>query len=154
MSSLDTAHQNFSITPEDKFQDQWTLIKSTINKISLGRRNWKISSINKINQLKLTSLNTPLAPLQRPFIKLRGKKIRMYGLDKAHINFSITPEDKFKDKWTLIRSMQTNRSTINDTKITPKTPKNSDWIIIYQMNNNNLYWLNYSSRDNEWSKIK
>ena len=37
--------------------------------------------------------------------------------------FSNTPEDKFQDQLTVIRSMLTNSPTINDKKMITKTPK-------------------------------
>ena len=127
--------------------------KSTINKIRLERRTWWIFYINKSNQLKWTSLDTQLETSPQPSTKLRGKQIRISGLDTAHRQFSNTPEENFQNKWMLIRLMRANRSTINDANMIAKTPKKNTWQIIDQVNNNNLYWLNCSSSNQKYLKI-
>ena len=52
------------------------------------------------------SETTQLILLPQHPSSLRGKKIYVYGLDTPHRKFSITPKDKYHDKWTLIQSIQ------------------------------------------------
>ena len=70
-------------------------------------------------------MNTQSAPSTLPSTKLRWKKIHMYGLDMDYRQFTNTPEDKFQDQLTLIRLVQKNISTINDTKMINKSPNNN-----------------------------
>ena len=58
--------------------------------------------------------------------------------DKIKDKFSNTPDDQFQDKWTLIRLMQTNMSTLNDAKMISKTPNKHIWQIINGRNYYNL----------------
>ena len=90
-------------------------------------------------------MNTQPAPSPQPSTNLQGDKIRMSGFDTAHRKLSNTPEDRFQDQLMLIRSMQTNRSEINDANIITKTPKNINQRIINQINNDDLYRLHCSS---------
>ena len=122
----------------ERWSNKWDTHKSTINKRSLERITWRIFYIKQSNQLKRTSLNTQPAPSPQNSTNLRGKQIRMSGLDTSHIQFSNTLEDKFQDQWTLIRSMQTSRSTINDAKLITKTPKKNTSRIINCRNCYNL----------------
>ena len=57
---------------------------------------------------------------------LHRNKICMLGLDMTHRQFANTPKDKFQDQNLLIQSMRNNRSTINDTTMITKTPKNNN----------------------------
>ena len=120
------------------------ILTSQIYKRRLERITWKRFYIKQSNQFKQTSLNTQPAPFLWPSTNLRRNRIHMSSLDTCHRQFSITPEDKFQDQWILIQSMQANRSTINNAKMISKTPKRSNWIIINQINDNNLYRLNCS----------
>ena len=65
-----------------------------------------IQSMNWWRQVK----SQIFTPSPRTPKKIQGKKIRMYGLDTAHWQFTNTPRDKFQDQWTLIRLMWTNTS--------------------------------------------
>ena len=47
----------------------------------------------------------------------------MSGLDTARIKFSITAEEKFKYKLTLIQLIQRNRSTTNNAEMKTNTLK-------------------------------
>ena len=50
---------------------------------------------NTVYKLITTSAVTQMAPLSRPFTIMWGKKIYMSFLATTHIQFLITPEDKF-----------------------------------------------------------
>ena len=59
-------------------------------------------------------------PSPQPSKNLQGKQIRMSGLDTAHWQFAIPPEDRLQDEWTPIQ-----------------------WIWYTQFNNQqNKYWTN------------
>ena len=88
--------------------------------------------------MKWTSPEIQMASSPWPSTNLQGKKIRISGWDTDHIQFYITPWDKFWDQWTLIRSRRTNSLTINDAKIITKTPNKNTWQIINNRNNYNL----------------
>ena len=54
----------------------------------------------------------------------------------------------------MIRSMQTNRLTINDVNMMTKTPNNNSRLIMNKINDNNLYWFNCSIGGSvNWFKI-
>ena len=118
--------------------------KWKINKKRIERRTLRIFYIKQKN------LNTQPAPSPWPSTNLRGKQICMSGLDTSRRKFAITPGNKFQDQWTPIRSMQTNRSKINDANMITKTPDKSNWIIINQRNKNNLYRLNCTTINQEY----
>ena len=87
-----------------------------------------------------TSSYTQPEPLPQTSTSLMGKQIHMSVLDTSHRQFSITPEDKFQDKWTLIWLTQSNKSEINYTKIKTKTLKYNTfkcniWIKLNQIGN-------------------
>ena len=84
-------------------------------------------------------MKTQTAPLPGPSTNLRGEQMLMSGLDTTHRQFSNTPEDKFQDQWTMIQSMWTGNSIINNSNMITKTPNNNTLLIIYQMDNENLY---------------
>ena len=108
--------------------NKWWSIKydthtSTINKRTLERRSWRSLYIQQSNQLNLTSMNTQPPPSPRPSKNLRENQSHMSTLDTSNRQFSITPKEKFWDKWTLIKLMGENSSTINDANMITKTAK-------------------------------
>ena len=140
MSNLHATHWQIYNTPEESFRinerwyNKYDTHKSIINKRRIDQRTWRRFYIKQINQLMQTSLNTKMAPSPRPSTNLQGNQIHMYGLDTAHRKVSNRHEDKFQYQWTLIRSMQTKRSTIKDANMINKTPKNNNWQIINHRN--------------------
>ena len=52
--------------------------------------------LQTINQLMIKSAITQAPPLPQPSSIFRGKQICMYCLDTAHIQFSITREEKYQ----------------------------------------------------------
>ena len=109
MSGLDTSYWKFSTHPKTSFRinerlpDKYHTHKSTIKKIRLGERSWRIFYIKQSNQLKQTCLKIQPASSPRPSTNLKGKQTRLSGLDTAHIKFAITPGDKFQYQWMLSR---------------------------------------------------
>ena len=93
LSDLDMAWRPFSITPEDKFQDQWTPIykfkihRSTIKKEIIWRWTWRVFEINKKNQLMSTIMCNHPSPLPRPSSILQWKQIHMSDLYTFHRQF-------------------------------------------------------------------
>ena len=53
---------------------------------------------HKFIQLMIKSTITQQAPSPRPSSTLLERKIRTSGLDMAHIQFAITPKDKYQDQ--------------------------------------------------------
>ena len=94
MSGLDTAQWKFLTHPRTSFRINWHWYnkydthKSTINKIRLERRTWKMFYTKQINQLKQTCPNTQPAPLRWPSTDLWGGQINISGLDMAHTIFN------------------------------------------------------------------
>ena len=82
--------------------------------------------LRDINPLMTTGVTKKMEPLPKPSTNLQGKQIRMSGLDKSHRKCSNTPGDKFQDQQTLVLSMITNRSKINDTDMITKTTNNNN----------------------------
>ena len=72
-----------------------------------------------------TSINNQPEPLRLHYSSLWGKQINMPGFNTPHIQFVITPEEKFQDQLISIRTMQTNNSTVNSDEIKNKTQKES-----------------------------
>ena len=71
-------------------------------------QNWKIEELEELTwrqsmywwqQVKYQKL----AHSTRPSKSLRGKKILISVLNNIHLQFTITPGDKFKDQWTMIQ---------------------------------------------------
>ena len=110
--------------------------------------------MNTVNQLTKTIETAQPAPLSWPYTNLRGNQICMYGLDTSYWTFSITSKDKFQYEWSLIWSMQANRSTINNKNMITKIPKKNTRQITNRRNNNKLYNLKCSSRNQEQPKRK
>ena len=81
----------------------------------------------------------PSGILTMTFHKPAGKQMCMSSLDMAHRKFYNKPEDKSQDQLMLIQSIRTDISK----------RKKTTWKTIYQRYNNNLYWFNYSSRNQE-----
>ena len=117
------SHPRTSFWMNERWSNKYDTHKSTINKRRLERRTWRRFYIEQRNQLKQISLNTQPEPSPQPSTNLREKQIHLSGLDTSHRQFSIKTKDKFQYKWTLIRSMITDRSTINDAHMITKTPK-------------------------------
>ena len=65
----------------------------------------------KLNRIELKPSNQLMVKIVTPQLpyflwtskNLRGKKMRMFGLDTAHRQFSITYKDKIQDQWELIQ---------------------------------------------------
>ena len=120
---------NFKSHPRTSFRinEHWSIIlnihKSKINTIRLVQITWRIFYNKKNNKLTSISSYTQISPLPRLSTNLRGGQICISGLDKSHIIFSITLRHKYWYQLTLTRSMQTNKSRINDANIKMKTPK-------------------------------
>ena len=116
MSGLDTAQWKFSITSEDKFKYQWILIpylryrKVNNQQNKAWTKNLKYI-LDKINQLKQTSMNTQPSHLAWPSTNIYGNKIFMYGLDMAHRRFSTTLEENFRinERWSYQCKKQVNK---------------------------------------------
>ena len=72
-------------------------------------------------------MNTQLISSSRPSSSLCGNKIRVYGLDMSHRQFSITPKYKYQDKWVLIQSTQ-KKLTIKCNNIEAKIQNKLLWI--------------------------
>ena len=131
-------HPRTSFRINECHSSKYDTHKSTTNKRRIEWITWRIFYTNKINQLKQTSLNTLPEPFPQPSTNLQRKKICMSSLDTTHKHFFNAPEVKFQDQQTLIWSILTNRSPINETKLITKTPNKNTWWIINWRNNNNL----------------
>ena len=137
-------HLRTSFSINKHWSSKWNTHKSTKNKIRLEQITWRRIYIKQSNLLMQTSLNVEPAPSPQTYTNLRGKKIRMSGLDMAKWKFANTPEDKFQDQWALIWIMQTNRSKINNENIKNKNLKSNTWWIIKHRNIYNLEIFNCS----------
>ena len=132
-------HPGISFSTNELWSNKYDIHKSKINKNSLEWITWRILYIKQSNKLKWTSLNTKPVPLPWTLTHLQGNKICMSGLDTSHRQFSNTPKGKFQYQWTLIWSIWTNRSIINNTIIITKTPNKNTSQIMSQRNNSTLY---------------
>ena len=140
-------HPSTSFRINKLWSNDYDTHKSKTNKIRLQRIIWRRFYIKQRNLLKPTSLKTQPSPRLQPSTNLRGKQIRMSRLDMSHINISNTPGDKFQYEWTLIQSMRTNMSTINNSIMTTKTEKGNTLLIMNWRYNKNLYRSNCSYRN-------
>ena len=128
MYCLDTTDRNFVITPEEKYQYQWTLIqwiqkyRSTINREIIGKWYWRWFWINQKNKFTSTRMNTQVESSPQNSSILKGKQICMSNLDTIHKKLAITPRNKYQVLWTLILSTRAffdNQQYFNQNK-TPK----------------------------------
>ena len=112
------------------------------NKNKLVWTNWRRFYIKQINRLMSTISYNKLAPSPRPPTSLWTKQIHMSYLNTVHRKFAIATEDKFQDQWTLIQSMQTNKSKINDSNTKTKTPKGNTfkWNICRKITQRSNLW--------------
>ena len=107
MPDLDTPHWQFSNTPEDKFQYQWTTIqlkkkhKSTTNKIILNQITWK-SFYTKKKSIDTNKSEYPTGILAITFHKPAGEVKLMYNLDIAYRQFATHPRKSFRiiERWS------------------------------------------------------
>ena len=114
----------------ERWSNKYNTHKTTINKINIGKRTWRIFLINQSYQFMQTSMNTQPSPSPQPSTNMQVTQIRMSGLYMANRKRFNAPEDKFQDQWTLIRLMRTDRSTINDENMITKTLNNNTrWMI-------------------------
>ena len=140
MSILNTAHIKFSITPEDKFQDQWKPIHQIQNtQVYNQQRNSCKKNLKKIldkaKKLSTSTISyTQPAPFSQPSTNLQGKQICMSSLDTAHIQLEITLKDKYWYQWILIQPTRSYKSTIYDTMINIKFHSKLIWNTISDEN--------------------
>ena len=100
------SHPRIRFGMNEHWFSEYNKKKSLINKRVPVQKAWRRFRIDKINKSMWTSLNTQPAPSSRHFKNLRGKKIRMYGLNTAHIQFANTPDK-------ISGSMNANPITMN-----------------------------------------
>ena len=142
-------HLGTSFSIREHWSNKYYTHKPKINKRRLGWITWRIFYINQRNQLTWTILNTQPVPSPWSSTNLQGKQILKSNLDTSHRKFANTPACKFRYKWTLIWSMRTNRSEINNANTINKTLKKNIWLIINLRNNNNLYRFKCNSMNQE-----
>ena len=136
MSNLDMAHRQFPNIPEDKFRinELWSIKcykhKTTINKIRL--QNTLKYFLDQVKQsIRENNYDHPIGILATDFHKPVGEENLYVQVGYGLHTMCNIPKYKFCDQWTLIRLTRTNRSTINDTKMKTKSPKNTTSKTIY-----------------------
>ena len=93
MSILETYNRKFAITSKYNYYDQWNSDPINANLQPLCSPLYIIT-----DYWMMESMHAQTTPSSKSSSILRGEKIRMSGLDKAYINISSSPKDKYQSQ--------------------------------------------------------